>query len=552
MDATGQNGSVPLITTGTNNSANTNSYSFCKKFAFNFESTLLQFEKSKAQDYIVAHIKTWIHTLPWQFIYFYLTPKEFSDLQKNNHTVTVKKVKVKIINMGNRTPFVTAAKAVAYANANSQTSIGVYEKLEELGPFQCGNNIQHQDLYGYSYKYNDNYKAAGLTVGKLTDVHHHDHGAAQQPKFVDNRGSYIIHTHSKEQGIEIPLNDINFYMPPLIQQAKIIYNATNSIGPIYEKEYVPKDGTIHKFNNGLVHLGNVPRVQPQVTQLEIDNGTNVQPPLTRVGILTQSKYSETTIDNTSFVNLQGVPQTHVLHSLGIGVIPLINPDHKLEKAVLSIIVETYIELEGISHGTNLLMDYNIYPQPNTYYMALRTQNTHFNNIYGIGTLPIISRYTEGMQADIDDNPGIIPENRFSTAWGPGVEHTLKPDKIPGQRRVTGRMTFEERIEVFMHNLAARKEYIANMREQGTTIHIIENAENAQYAVPKGNGWNVPEKTNNFWEKLSKVGNKDYVLTEPDKTKIPRATTSQTSGYSGTTESSTHGHSDVHHPLPVYE
>lgn len=53
----------------------------------------------------------------------------------------------------------------------------------------------------------------------------------------------MIHINEKQDGVDIPLNDNSYYLPPLIGHAKILYNATNSIGSIYTKEYSPIDGS---------------------------------------------------------------------------------------------------------------------------------------------------------------------------------------------------------------------------------------------------------------------------------------------------------------------
>lgn len=550
-DTAATTNSPPVVTTGVKNTENIKTFTFKKVFAFNFESRLLEYVRDNKNhpDYVIAFIKTYVHTLPWQYIYFYLTPKEFHDIQSGNHTARVKHVKLKIVNLGNRTPFITGTRSVSYANANSQTTIGIWEEMEELGPFQCGNNIRHRELYGLSYKYNDNFKKASSNQ----EIHHKDHGACQQPILVDNRGTYLIHVASKEQDAEIPMNDETYFLPALIAHSKIMYNATNSIGEIYSKEYTPKDGTIHKFNNGMTHLGTVPRIQNPLEQLSVETGRITQPPLTRIGILTQSRYETTTIDNLYFAPLQGTPADKVCHSLGIGILPLINPDHKMEKSLLSIIVHTEITIEAESHGTNVLMDYNTYPQPNTYKISMRTQANEFVNMYGMSGLPIVSVYNEGMDYDSDDDPGIIPDNRFSTSWGHTIVHDMKPTSIPGQRRVTGRMTFAQRIDIFKANLQVRIGYLETNIAEGTTVNIIENVENAQYAIPKGNGRNIPKSTDEFWNKLAKVGRKDYTMTSEDKKLIPKETTSQTSNFTGTVERSTTMGRDRHHlPLGVYE
>lgn len=133
----------------------------------------MEYQRKPHMNAIIAAVKTYIHTIPWQYLYFYLTPKEFHDIQQCNHTARVKKVHIKIVNLGNRTPFITSAKTVSYANANSQTTLGVFENMEELGPFLCGNNIQHKQLYGLCYRANENFKRAS----SMQEVHFHDHGA---------------------------------------------------------------------------------------------------------------------------------------------------------------------------------------------------------------------------------------------------------------------------------------------------------------------------------------------------------------------------------------
>lgn len=85
-----------------------------------------------------------------------------------------------------------------------------------------------------------------------------------------------------------------------------------------------------------------------------------------------------------------------------------------------------------------------------------------------------------------------------------------------------------------------------MRQQGTVIHIIESFENAQYAIPKGSGDNIPPSNDQFWHKLAKVGNQNYNLTSHDTSQIPAATQSQSRGFTGTTEGSEHSNTDRLH------
>lgn len=87
----------------TENGKNINECKFTKRFLWNVESKKLQYQVHRSR--INAHvqratIKTYIHSLPWQYIWFYLTSKEFEDVKATNHTTKAIYAKVKIFNLG--------------------------------------------------------------------------------------------------------------------------------------------------------------------------------------------------------------------------------------------------------------------------------------------------------------------------------------------------------------------------------------------------------------------------------------------------------------------
>ncbi|KAL4721502.1 hypothetical protein ACJJTC_013476 [Scirpophaga incertulas] len=81
-------------------------------------------------------------------IFMYLTHKEYDDMIAGHHTASVTSTYMKIYNLGNRTPFVASSGTVQYANANSQTTIGIWEDMGRHGMIKLGENITPATLYG--------------------------------------------------------------------------------------------------------------------------------------------------------------------------------------------------------------------------------------------------------------------------------------------------------------------------------------------------------------------------------------------------------------------
>lgn len=505
------NGLSAVIDHGVTNSANVNSYSFKKKFNFNIRSHKYEASYKKTGTEGRVAFRTYIHTLPWQYLYFYLTKKEFQDIKKINHSATVKSVGIKIVSLGNRTPFVTSANRVSYANANSQTAIGIWENLEALGPVQMGNSIQPATLYGKALR--DLTVTKGNSVG-FSSIIKDDYGATAQAKNIDNRAMYIytlkhmekqndISGSSTDTMHEIPTNDGNFYIPPLVMNSKVLYNATNSLGHIYERQYSPADGRFHIFNNAWHMEGVQMRNAGPPHQVEPMAGAIREVNLTRTGVLTQSPYEDTTVDNIAHCSLMGMPGESFMPSVGVGIIPLLNQDESLENAVFNFLVETNIVIEGSSFGTNVLMSANPYPQPNTFSVGFRALKRKFQNMYGVAGQAIVATEHEPEEIN-DDEPGVTQENAWSRGGGPADKITIRPVQIPGQRRLTGKMTDEQRKKVFEDNLAVRKQWIAAQRAMGTEL-TVKPGRNLQYAIPEGDGENTPATSDRFWSDVMSVG-----------------------------------------------
>lgn len=350
-----------VIGGGVQNHNNVHKFQFKKKFTFAIESTKATYTKSGTD----VSYKTYIHSLPWQMIYFYMTEKEYDDMTKVFHTAKVTQCGIKITNLGNRTPFLTSTSSVNYANANSQTTIGIWENMEMMAPISMGTNLKPAKLYGETLE--------KLAVGTDADPKH----STAQAMLIDNKMVYNF----KLNGV-----NKNFFLPPLIMESTILYNATNSIGPIYEKSYTPTDGTFHMDNDGFEDDNNIIRNEAPSNILK--TSTAQLENLTYVKSKTQ-KYEEATIDNLTLGGLYRNAQKNFMGSVGVGIVPLLNKDGSLEDAILNIMVETCIEIEAISHGTNLLMGKWKGVQPNTLFTGLAIDKYKWNNKYTVAGAPAV-------------------------------------------------------------------------------------------------------------------------------------------------------------------
>jgi hypothetical protein len=443
-------------------------------------------------------IKTYVHSLPWQKLYFYITENEYHDIRKIHHTAKVVSARVKITNLGNRTPFVTGTQVVSYANANSQTTIGIWEHLESLGMAIMGKQIDSEFLYGKPISSLPSQTQIGEIPASI-------YGATSQQKIIDNRCILRYNLgYSEGNGSEegrYESNDRNVFIPALLMQGGIYYNATNSVGQIYEKTYKPQDGRFHIMNNGFYHGGISARTSSFPVNLEQLSGNIQETRTARPGILTLPDYEDALIDNIRFAGLDSNPSSHIGHSLGIGIVPLLHKDGKLEEALLDLLIETNIEIEAYSMGTNLLYKKCVGPQPNTYAVGLYSYERDWHDAYGAGGKPIVGYRHE--EDEFDDDPYITTDNTASRDSAiPGTTQKIMPERIPGQKRITRRMTKNQRRDICTHNLIVRKAYIEKAKEQGINIEMIRR-QNLQYAIPV-DASRVPADSDAFWQDINKI------------------------------------------------
>lgn len=388
-----------IIGTGIDNEIQTREFHFKKMFNFHIRSTLCTYKVYKPSNDAangMIHIKTFIHTLPWHKLFMYLTHKEYDDILAGCHTARVKNVSMKIYNLGNRTPFVASSGNVQYANANSQTTIGIWENMDKHGMIQMGDNIKPETLYG---------KKLGTfgEQGQYRQIAGDDQSAACQGKFIDNRMDYMYHNgiYDLTTGEFKTASVEQFsYLPALIGSAKVFYNATNSIGLIYENSHTPKDGIFHYKNDAwrLLKYDYLKNNNPMYNVvLRTGEQTAVfHKPSQPI------KYEFATVDNFLYNNWNDNPNLHFITPVGVGIIPLLSKDGNHENSILNIIVQTSITIEAKSHGGNILYTAMRNPQPNPTVMGYMVADHQFQEIR-VGNQPIISSTTESYEGQPDPN-----------------------------------------------------------------------------------------------------------------------------------------------------
>lgn len=454
MEGTPQQGLLPtIVANGINNGMNKKTFTFKKMFNFHIKSTLCTYfkeEPSAAAANGRTIIKTFIHTIPWDKLFMYITHKEYDDILETNHTATVKKTYIKIYNLGNRTPFVASSGNVQYANANSQTTIGIWEDMGRHGMIKLGDNITPKILYGIKlgdYQIQSQHR---LITGD-------NQSAACQGKFIDNRMEYWYHNGINDLttgNIQKESIERYSYLPAIIASAKVYYNATNTIGLIYEKEHKPSDGTFHLRNNAWRFLKyDYLKSKNPIHNVVLRDGTQTAVEHTAAEPV---KYEYATVDNYLYSNIVNVPQLSFTPPVGIGILPLLSSDGNHENSILNIMIETGIEIEAYSHGGNILYTAMRNTQPNPLVMGYRMNDHKYSELI-LGHQPITS---------ITENP---------------IEHQPEPNSVQVEiasrrQRATGPLNEKEineirsKLETLESSIEQEKKDITELKSKGQTEH----------------------------------------------------------------------------------
>ncbi|CAG5047372.1 unnamed protein product [Parnassius apollo] len=241
----------------------------------------------------------------------------------------------------------------------------------------------------------------GSRLGELNVQNQHrqipgeNQSAACQGKFIDNRLEYWYHNGINDGTSTFPNSVEQYsYLPAIIASAKIFYNATNSIGLIYEKSYTPKDGTFHLKNDAWRFMNyDYLKNRNPVHNIVLRTGEQVAVQHTAADPI---KYELATVDNYLYNNYRDTPELHFIPPVGIGILPLLSNDGNHENSILNIMVEMGIEVETQSHGGNVLFTAMRNAQPNPTVMGYMTMNHQFAEPI-VGDQPITPSTTQTLE-----------------------------------------------------------------------------------------------------------------------------------------------------------
>lgn len=110
-------------------------WNFNNNFYLSFDSLCLQYNKTGASLSVgVTEIKTYIHSLPWEMMYFHLTERENNTITNTFHTANMEHVKVQIYNIGISNPVLQSQITVDFKVLNTNNYLGEWRRFENHGP----------------------------------------------------------------------------------------------------------------------------------------------------------------------------------------------------------------------------------------------------------------------------------------------------------------------------------------------------------------------------------------------------------------------------------
>lgn len=363
---------------------------FNKHFEIALESHLIQFSKTEASTEATkgeTKIKTFIHSLPWEKLYFYLTEKEYNTIVNSFHTAYVESVTIRIYNLGVNSQSIQSS-GVSIKSFSQNHYLGIWRGFEKHGPVELGSSLTSKFLYGCPLSDLPNKTS-------FTNVETKYIGAVSELKPVDNRITYksLTSTYDKTQNKSVKLGDSGIYLPPAYEMANLKVNAVTSIGLIYETTYKPVDGLFHNKSYAF-HNNSVIQHRPYDVNIDLaDNGSISDATYVISGSSDsdQISYEDATIDNMFFRSIQSNNALRFVDGLGIGLFPKRTKDDKNVDANLEIGIDTEIVIRAEAFGGSVLSSGSSnYPQSNPNRIYFLHKNKKFGNSYTSNGLPTLA------------------------------------------------------------------------------------------------------------------------------------------------------------------
>lgn len=248
---------------------------------------------------------TYIHSLPWENIFFYLTEKEYNSIVYTFQTATVESVTVNITNMGVASPI----------EQGRNHNFGIWRGFERYFPTEFGKNITPKELYG-----SDLLKPHSSLA--LPNVPCDCFGAISEMKTVENRVTYNLSTRISENG-EDELVEQTF-MALLNMEVAVLTERADNTGFVYSITYKPKYGQFHDntYSSNKMYL----------TENKISGDAEVSMPTNNRHA---APYEDTTVENLRYNSMDGI---------GVGLIPRKHDDGTFLDASLKLSIRTEIRI----------------------------------------------------------------------------------------------------------------------------------------------------------------------------------------------------------------
>jgi hypothetical protein len=366
-------------------------YKFKKHFNIAFDSHPMEFKKTVSDannKHGITTIIPYIHSLPWQMLYFYITEREFNSVINSCHSAYVDTITIKIFNMGVSSTTIQSS-GTSLKTISTNQYLGVWKGFEQYGPVSLGDKITPEFLYGKTY--GEMKQSTGSTANTYPST---DLGAISEIKRVDNRISYPKITSTWQNNKDEKIEESNMLPPPLLEMATIVANASTNTGLIFQHVYKPKDGLFHNRSSAF-HNASVIQHKPYEQNIDIaDNGkisdakyiitSNVKNNTPAI------KYEDCTVNNMFFRSLRASNQLEFMDGLGIGLFPFRMKDDTLLDTTLNVYIQTEITIKGESFGGSVHFGgKSTGPQCNPNRVYLVHEKKKFGNAYASDGLPTL-------------------------------------------------------------------------------------------------------------------------------------------------------------------
>ncbi|KAK9512334.1 hypothetical protein O3M35_000782 [Rhynocoris fuscipes] len=264
---------------------NTFTLHYKKAYHFFLNATLPQYTHDKSE--YIRFIPGGCHDIPWNYLFCYVSPREAILLRTQFTEVRATYAKCTLTSLGVRLPFVTNQSTTTVANANAQYPICDYGELDKH--YYTETKFENLDNLMAKMQGSDLYDLP------VTDDREHkefENISAQAASRQFDNPLHILYPNPMRKVKKQKPNPVNPNVPileekeesslqqhhgePQIYQFCTLVNGSNYLGPLFTKEYKPKNGLLFSRNTMMVRTQEPLKKPAAMTLLNVAQRLSIQ------------------------------------------------------------------------------------------------------------------------------------------------------------------------------------------------------------------------------------------------------------------------------------